>query len=492
MVTKASVDVLHDGLLLTRADQLQVQSAEWTVLVVIEPPKVDTTLIRNIDIVRAQLEQAQARKVVSGIQAASWRGRLSFLDNFLQKVDSINNVSPKREKRGWFDFMGQIGHTMFGLATDDSIEECRRAIVNTRKSQREIVHQLNLFTTVLNRTQHAAAWNEHQISQVSDFITNRLIPKLNQALTKLNSTTNRVYRLEKAFYFERVVATLEQVTVSYVRLMRTHARQKASLELGRLTEDILSPSQLQDILSQATSTTTYPVSPIQWYYEHAHIYPVGGEDTLIYRVKLPLVDGRAYNRYTLATWPVPYVNKGYSIQIMVDHADVGMSTLDGDMFHPTGCMGWRPMVCRTGPRFNAHRWSCPKALISGNRKKSVYCRAQIGSQGNATLVTEISYGEYVVMTWGETLETRCEGQMSTRETLAAGTYLVTVSPGCSVIGEGVTLTGLIECVGHVSVKAMRVLAPSILNITDIIPQEQPMSFYKNRTSTGDDRWHRST
>ena len=44
--------------------------------------------------------------------------------------------------------------------------------------------------------------------------------------------------------------------------------------------------------------------------------------------------------------------------------------------------------------------------------------------------------------------------------------------------KGVTLTGLIERIGHVSVKALRVLATNILNITNIISEEQALSLLK--------------
>ena len=472
----ASMDPLPDGLLLTKADQLYVQSAEWTILVVIDTPELDPDIMANINLVIQQSRSAAAKDIITALQNRSWIGRLRFLKSYLREAESLAQLAtPRRDKRGLFDFFGQIGHTLFGLATDDSVEQCRRAIINTRRYQQGVVHQINELTTVLNRTYSTAMWNKHQITQVTEFISDSLIPKLNKVIEGLNATNNRLYRLERAFYFERVVATLEQVTLSYVRLRRAHARQKASLELGRLTEDILSLSQLREILLKATSTTTYPVEPIQWYYEHAHVYPVWGSGTLIYRVKLPLVDGRKYSRYNLATWPVPYMAKGYSIRIMIDHQDVGMNSVTGDIFHPIGCQGWKPMVCRTGPLYSAHRWGCPRTLIAGDFKRSKNCQVIIQKEGNLTQVTEISYGEYVVVTWGETFETRCEGLPGVRKEVAPGTYLVTVSPNCTVMGRDVTLTGLIERLGHVSVKAMRVLVSNILNITDIVPAEQAIS-----------------
>ena len=472
----ANVKPLPDGLLVTRAQQLRVQSAEWTVLVVIDNPKLDPGLVRNINLVMAQAKKAVDNDIIARPQSTSWTGRLKYLKSSLAQGLVLPPKSQMRRfPRGWFNILGQIGHTLFGLATDDSIAECRRAISQSQLLQQDIVHQVNKLTTVLNRTQGIAAWNQHKISQVTDFISGKLIPTLNQATAAINTTQQEVYRLERAFYFERIVSTLEQITSSYINLLHTYARQKASLELGRLTEDILSPSQLRDVLQMATTSTAYPIEPIQWYYEHTHVYPVWGKDTLLYRVKLPLVDGYSYNRYHLATWPVPYPGQGYSIQILVDHPDVGLSTTNGDIFHPTGCMGWRPMVCRSGPLYNAQRWSCPRTLISGDVRHSHTCKVRITQQFNLTQVTEISYGEYIAVTWGETLETRCEGQPGKRQVVNPGTYLITVPSGCVVMGKGVTLTGLIERVGHISVKALQMLTSNILNITEIIPAEQAIS-----------------
>ena len=471
----ADVDPLHDGLLLTKADQLRVQTAEWTILVVIDNPVVDPELLRSLTSVIDRVKWAMEKGVITKYQHNSWLGRLGFLKSYLETHQVSQTPHNRRIKRGWFDIVGRIGSTLFGLATSDSIEECRKAISEARGNQHAIVHQVNKLTTVLNRTQQVAAWNQKQISQVTNFISEKLIPKLNMALTQANYTARRILRVERAFYFERVVSTLEHITGSCIQSLQRYARQKASLEMGRLTEDIMSPAQLHKVLRLATTASTYPIDPIQWYYEHSHVYPVWGQETLIYRVKLPLVDGRSYNRYNLASWPVPYEKEGYSIQIKVEQRDVGISTVNGDIFHPVGCLGWKPMVCRSGPLFDTNRWSCPRTLIAGDRKRSHNCQVVLTQQSNLTQVTEISFGEYVVVTWGETLETHCQGKPSSRQKVHAGAYLVTVPSGCVVVGKGVTLTGIIERIGHVSVGALRVLTTSILNITDIIPEEQALS-----------------
>ena len=471
----AIISPLQDGLLLTKVNDLLVQSAEWTVLVVIDAPTLDPLLLRSINTVLRQSAQALSLGIISADSHQAWVSRLRSAKSYILNHSIPPPSSSTRSKRGWFDFVGWIGHTLFGLATDDSVKACRRAIEQTRKYQKVVVHQVNQLTTVLNRTRTAVSWNRYQIQQVTLFIAKSLIPKLNEALQALNHTNIRLSYLERSFYFERSVSLLEQVTATYIRATQRYNRQKASLEIGRLTEDILSVSQLQDIMKQATTLSTHPIQPLQWYYEHTHIYPVWGDSTLVYRVKLPLVDKQRYHRYHIATWPVPYAGKDYSIQLQVEHEHVGMNTANGGIFHPVGCVGWQPMVCRTGPIYSANRWGCSRTLISGVKRQRHQCQVIIRKTEKRTEITEISYGEYILVTWGETVVTRCTGKGSTRQTIKAGTYVVVVPALCIIMGDGWTLTGLIERVGHVSVTALRVTLPDVFNITDVIPSPQAIA-----------------
>ena len=471
--TLASIEPLPDGLLITKVNQLRVQTAEWTLLVIIDAPELDPKLLQNIDMIMVQAEQALIKGIIPHVQYRSWLLRLQSIKSYILNHRMVSSATSEhtREKRGLIDFVGQVGHTLFGLATDDSIEECHRVIENTRRYQKMIVHQVNQLTTVLNRTQGAVAKNRYQINKVTAFISGALLPSINHAFVQLNNTNMRLFRLEKAFYFDKTVSLLEQVTSSYMQAVQKYSRQKASLEIGRLTEDIFSMAHLADVLRKATTGTTFPVQPLQWYYEHAHVFPVWGKDTLIYRVKLPLVNEKTYHRYNIVTWPVPYAERGYSIKILVDHVDIGLDTTNGDIFHPVGCMGYRPMICRTGALYNVREWNCPRTLIAGN-KRGHNCQVAITKGNNGTKITEISYGEYVIVTFGEVVETRCSGKAGIREQLVAGTYLIRVSPRCVVMGNSWTMTGLIERVGHTSVAALWVKSPILLNITDIIPQNQ--------------------
>ena len=93
-----------------------------------------------------------------------------------------------------------------------------------------------------------------------------------------------------------------------------------------------------------------------------------GGDILIFRVKLPLINAGKYNRYQLSTWPVPYASKpGYTIHILLDHNDIGIDSVSGDLFNPIHCVGWKTIVCQTGAVYAPNRLSCTFILITKDK-----------------------------------------------------------------------------------------------------------------------------
>ena len=474
-VHSATVETLQDGVLVTKVDELKVQSGEWTLLVTIDPPYVDPELVRQTTALLNKLSDPETWITLPGPSIRAWSARLRYVRTFLHehKYESLTREprqQSSRQERGLFDFIGSIGHTLFGLATDSSVYQCREAVARTRNQQKVIVHQLDILTSVVNRTREDVIFHRARIVNLSNWLTNTLTPKVNELTVLYNRTAQRITRLEHAFYFEKSVSLLEQVSSVYRENVQKYWRQKSSLELGKLTEDILTLPQLREIMMKATTADTMAISPLQWYYNHVLIYPVWGGDTLIFRVKLPLINARRYNRFQISTWPVPYPTRGYTIQILVEHKDIGIDSDNGDLFFPQNCHGWLPIVCRTGPVYSPNRPSCARVLINRDRAHSKFCDVKVEKRANQSIITEVATGEFVIVTWQTNIQIRCTGQPASRMTLAAGTYLIAVPADCRVMGQDWSLTGLIQKIGHISVKALRVEAPEELNITDIIPQ----------------------
>ena len=96
-------------------------------------------------------------------------------------------------KRGLLDFVGAIGHTLLGLATDSSILEGRQAVTRSEKEYKMIAHQVNQLPMVVNRTPENMVHNRIRINQLTNFLSNALVPRMNEMIMQLNHTTNESF-----------------------------------------------------------------------------------------------------------------------------------------------------------------------------------------------------------------------------------------------------------------------------------------------------------
>ena len=216
------------------------------------------------------------------------------------------------------------------------------------------------------------------------------------------------------------------------------------------------------------------VKPLQWYYEHKRVHPIWGGRTLIYRVKLPLVQELDYWRYNINAWPSPYNKTGYAAELMLTHKDVGLNSKTGEIFHPVSCTGFRPAVCRSGPTYKPGAWSCERAIITGDKRQRHTCEVELSHNKGLTRAIEIAHGEYVLITWGERIATRCIASPEKTMTLSPGTYLVSVREHCTVSGKTWNLSGITQKIGKILIPAIRVEDILSLDIHGLISERDAL------------------
>ena len=463
---------LHDGLLITGRTRLKIQEAEWTVLVTLDRPQLKTPIKEYFDKIMAEIQNPKYINKIPHREKKIWTKRLQAKMELIAAVnDRAQPGKSNRVTRGLANFVGNIAHGLFGLATDQGLDEIKGVVEMTRREQKVIVHRVNDLVTVLNHTYDKIDDQSRKINAIALHLG-----EVNVQYSSIKNTTD-ILRLNLRILYimrhlDRAVTAFEELVNNHLRAVDKFNRQKASLELGRLTEELLPPDQLRDILNKASTPTSLPVEPIQWYYEHSVVRPIWLHPValLIYRVKLPLVREIDYWRYNIHSWPQPYNRSGLAIQLFVEHKDVGLNPQTGEIFHPKTCTGWKPMVCRTGPTYKPGAWSCARAILQGNKELRHTCQVDISHTTNLTRADEIALGEYILITWGETIYTRCVSTPAKAKHVPQGTYLITVRDKCSISGKEWTLPGLVKRVGRVSVKALRVTDIPPLDIQNVIPE----------------------
>ena len=105
--------------------------------------------------------------------------------------------------------------------------------------------------------------------------------------------------LEQSSQIDQILSALESVHDLWLREADRYRRQRASLELGQLTEEIVPPKELLLILNASQGVGLF--SPgLAWYYQHVTSVPVWEEtQRLVFTAQLPLMDKIRYARYRM-------------------------------------------------------------------------------------------------------------------------------------------------------------------------------------------------
>ena len=245
--------------------------------------------------------------------------------------------------------------------------------------------------------------------------------------------------------------------------INAYKSERASLELGWLTESILPPTELERILEFGQAEGLY-APPIQWYYEYVRILPMWEDPMrLVFSVDLPFISKTEYLRYRLQSWPVMSNTSDLVVHIQVPEV-VAFDTRTGGMFRPQNCMGLNPLICRTGPIFREGQMTCPRGIISGQKQQRLQCEVVMQTALVET-VEEIETGRFVFTTKGQRFDLNCPGEIEQGHYLTAGVYQIILDTGCRLSGPEWHIEGMLQHYTELSLRT-----PDV-NITPFVLQE---------------------
>ena len=208
-------------------------------------------------------------------------------------------------------------------------------------------------------------------------------------------TSDSISMISIKIKIEHALVSLEQSTHRILAYINHRKRQMNSVYHHALSEDLLSRSQLQEILQKASSLRLATM-PVQWYYQFCHIIPVWSTVAdITFKVHLPLHDGQSYIMYALKSFPFP-VKDGFHTTVKVRNR-IAYSSSAGLLFELILCLGTQIRVCRGGALYDTARFQCERALISRDAAATKHCEVRLYPT-NQTEITEDSLGLYIVST----------------------------------------------------------------------------------------------
>ena len=119
MLTDNVPHLLSDGLLITRASDIHVRRGTYTVLVVIDAPRSEPRMEERLNELRLVIEKLGTHQNYSRTTQNVWEQRIRDMEATMTPPSQM--LPNTRIKRGLFNFVGEIGATLFGTATENQV-----------------------------------------------------------------------------------------------------------------------------------------------------------------------------------------------------------------------------------------------------------------------------------------------------------------------------------------------------------------------------------
>ena len=286
----------------------------------------------------------------------TWMARLEGIavarDLPLDTMDTVpggNDIMTEglngRPRRGLMDFVGRVSRTLFGTAMNSDVKMLQRVVDDTRGQMRSLYHDSKAMISVLNQTRRYVSENRQDINGIQREMQ-YLLHSVNAYAGRLANLTERVQILELSRQIDGLISELEIVVNDYRTQKAIFHRQKLQLERGWLTEDILPPPYLHDVLDQIIDKG-HEVVRDEWYYQHITVRPMWETiSELTYQVMFPALSRESYLHFALYYVGIPW-GEGFVRKVKGPN-EVALNTGGSTSFEPNDkqCMGTRPRVCR--------------------------------------------------------------------------------------------------------------------------------------------------
>ena len=322
------INPIQDGIQVSDPHSAQVTAGQWTLLIVIDEP-------------------------VKVIKHRCRRPRTWWTSSVTPEVQTTK----PRTRRGafnMFNFIGSLSNTLFGTATESQVKEMHETVSKLRSDQQRIAYDIARFTTVINQNALLLGKTQEHLK----FLSTRFNSFVSMTSQQLRDVQRHVNRLNTRVDILDIIDHIDHMCRDYLSSYDFWLQRRSSLESGRLTEQLLPPDVLRNVLSRNIPDGAQPIVPISWYYRTLSVQPVTVGATLVYSVSLPLVSTYTWRFVEIHVWPYPVKNGSIELPQTVLHN----TARDQVVINPQ-CMGEQPVVCTTHAIHMAEQYPCIQGLL---------------------------------------------------------------------------------------------------------------------------------
>ena len=241
-------------------------------------------------------------------------------------------MSP-RQKRGLFNFMGDIASSLFGTPSASDLEALQSAQAALAETVDTVVDTQKAIIGVVNTL------NENQ-QKVAGAVR-RVTRQVNTLTDQLTQTTQET---SQRFLMDEVISELVSFRLELTRYVAWSDRMlsiRAACESDSQSELVVPSTLLSKIIQQGE---------VRNYYQYLHTDKLMEVNKTLYCVvNVPLFRSTVDRLYVIETYPVCNGN----CHRIYHHDRLVLDPLSETIYFPEECVGYSPLACRPGVEFPA-------------------------------------------------------------------------------------------------------------------------------------------
>ena len=349
-------------MLITKTVDAWVLSDRWTVITTISrPPEVPILAwIQDLD---SRIVNAHKSRVLSS-------RHLERLESRLDRVRLLYTPTPStfdprkrpRRPRGLLNFVGQLGSTLFGVATEEQVNAVHQELVQREREETVLYHNQQKLVSILNSTRVQATYNHADIML--------LAANLTKELDQTSRLAWRVQQLHILHDYLSLVDQLEQISYLVQLRHRSYVAACETMRSGHLSPDVVSDLHLGQILAML-SRWGYVMSS-DWYRAYTPVKTVwDNTDSLTCVFTLWAAHRDVHRLWTLKSL---WFRKDVFVAKYQVHSKVLTDKAYSYQHLPAECRGTSQVICFV-PQSNHEE--CELSLIQGRAVKCKYQLAKV-------------------------------------------------------------------------------------------------------------------
>ena len=170
-------------------------------------------------------------------------------NRLVETLEEYKSLRPRQE-RALLGFLGDAMSWLYGLTTDDDINDVRTAVNELSDNQQTIKHLVNQSLTIISSTHDRVKENREKINGIIAQVK-AVRDQFDRALLGQNAVTKSIVNfLTRYTQLSMIADNLQELAVESVQHIDELRAQLDMVSMGKLTPSVIGPLHLREVLRE--------------------------------------------------------------------------------------------------------------------------------------------------------------------------------------------------------------------------------------------------